>query len=202
MSQEGFLTFFTTREHRHPDELIRSSFALIGTEKAWLTRRSRMPDRSWDSWRVQYDSNFKRGPLMPEEFDKRWERFGENLPLDRVVTTYKPSLLLAMQFTTTKLGDQMEPLLDDKIPKNTRGNAHLGAPLLKIGWHDIWEGAEHDEGFLFGRAFFSLALSGPGTPNDWPAYRKLVFEIPEVIQLKKDIEAFAGPCEQCIYWSV
>ena len=75
-------------------------------------------------------------------------------------------------------------------------------PDIVVGGHDIYECAEHDEGHLFGRAFYSFSVFGYGTPNDWEAYRRRIFDVPLLQELQQQLEEFEGPLDRCVYWSV
>lgn len=196
MGQEGYLTFFSTQEIPDPAPVIATIMRdIIGAERTWITTRTRSEDRSWNRWRRMVDSDFTL-----EEPREPWEELPDGLTPVEAGAAFRPGTRLMLMYTATPLGrwlDQVMRGIDEKI----RGQFIPGAPTLTVGWHDIWETAENDDGTLFGRAFISLSLRGNTSPNDWPEYRRQVFQVPEVIELQQRLEKILGPVERCIYWS-
>lgn len=89
------------------------------------------------------------------------------------------------------------------IPETVSGGAWVGSPSLCIGpthWYEEIPTLEPGVRY-FGKSEFAVVLSGYGTPNDWEAYRNLIFEIPEFKAIQAGLEAFLGPVKRCITWS-
>jgi hypothetical protein len=197
MSQEGLLTFFSKREIPSPASVIASVMRdIIGADRTWITTRTRFEDQSWARWRRMVDSDFS---LREKEQEEEW--LPKGLTPEQAGQAFRPGTRLMLIYTGTPLGLQLDRVLQ-RIDEKVRGQFIPGAPTLTVGWHDIWETAENDDGTLFGRAFISLSLRGNTSPNDWPEYRRQVFQVPEVIELQQRLEQILGPVERCIYWSV
>ncbi|MGI9013909.1 MAG: hypothetical protein ACR2GY_06615 [Phycisphaerales bacterium] len=97
----------------------------------------------------------------------------------------------------------MQAATEREIPESIRNGFFPTGPSVTIGWHDLFEDAEHEDGHLFGRAFFSFDLFGYSSPHDWAEYKKRIWKVPQVQKLQADLEDIIGqPLERCIYWSV
>lgn len=197
MGQEGYLTFFSTREIADPAPIVATIMRdIIEAEQAWIATRTRFEYQAWERWRRMVDSNFS---LHEKQEDEEW--LPKGLTPEQAGQAFRPGTRLMLIYTGTPLGLQMDRAMQ-RIDEKVRGQFIPGAPALSVGWHDIWETAENDGGTLFGRAFISLSLRGNTSPNDWPEYRRQVFQVPEVIELQQRLEKIMGPVERCIYWSI
>lgn len=196
MSQEGNLTFFSTREIVDPATVIAAIMRdIIGAERTWIATRTHSEDRSWDNWQRMAASDF----TLDEEEQER-DRLPKGLTPDEAGASFRSGTKLVLMYTDTAIARIHDAL--SEIDNNIRGEFVPCDAVLTAGWHDIWEAAENDDGTLFGRAFISLALGGYSSPNDWREYRRQVFQVPEVIELQQQLEKIIGPVERCIYWSV
>jgi hypothetical protein len=68
---------------------------------------------------------------------------------------------------------------------------------ISIGWHDIFEFMEHEEGYLFGRASLSLSFWGWLYPS--PDFADVVVNLPELKGFALDLEPILGPLSTCFY---
>lgn len=197
MGQEGYLTFFSTQETSDPESMIATIMRdIIGAERTRFATRTRGEDQSWDQWQRMVDSDF-----ILEEREESRDELPNNLTPDEVGAAFRRGTMLMMRFANAAIAWPMHHAVS-RIDKSVRGEFVPDGPTLTVGWHDIWETAENDDGTLFGRAFISLSLRGNTSPNDWKEYRRQVFEVPEVIELQQRLEKILGPVERCIYWSV
>jgi len=197
MSQEGYLTFFSTREHPSPASLTSALIRdIIGAKRTWLVSRTRSEDRSWERWQRIVASDF-----MLDDDPEPWDSIGKGFSPEEAGAEFRPGTCLIIMFIDTSLAKPFDEHLR-RIDERVRGPFIPSDCILKVGWHDIWEAAEHDYGHLFGRAFVSLGIRGNGSPRDWPEYRRLVLREPEVLKLQERLESILGPVERCIYWSV
>lgn len=204
MSQSGNIVFFSTDTSLDPPKLILQSLQLVECDLVLGVYRSHREDREWD--RLQASLNGEDD----EEGDGCIVSCGEDTSeyvANRVLPAKVPEYLrtgtsLRLLLGNTTLGRKLWCSLQDAFPESTRGTFMPSDPSIVVGGHDIYECAEHDEGHLFGRAFFSFSIFGYGTPNDWDAYRGVIFDVPAMQELQKQLEAFAGPLERCVHWSV
>jgi hypothetical protein len=197
MSQEGHLTFFSTREQPTPFALTSALIRdIIGAERTWLVSRTRREDRSWERWQRIVASHF-----MLDDDPEPWESLGKGFSPEEAGAEFRPDRCLIIMFIETLLAKPFDEHLR-RIDERIRGQFVPTDCILMIGWHDIWEAAEHDHGQLFGRAFVSLSIRGNSSPNDWPEYRRLVLREPVVLRLQERLESILGPVEKCIYWGV
>lgn len=212
MGQNGSIVFFTDATDTPPAALIRGAMEIAGAVLALSAWRSIGADREWRVMRpVPFSRKWcrrlkrdwilaARGVVIDDDDDR--ELAGSNLNASEAAGLYREGASLSLLLGDSVLGSTMWSTLERSVPEDVRGNFKPGDPSIKVGGHDICEDAEHERGFLFGRAVFSFGLFGYGTPNNWGRYRELVFEIPDVVALQRQLEALAGPMKRCVYWSV
>jgi hypothetical protein len=188
VGQGGSITFYATRRIDPPSAVIRNLLELLQVETVVGGSRTLVEDTEWE--------HFLRDEDVPTEY-LTGEVSRENLP-----SLYKEGSSLSAILLRSPLSDRIYRAVEAAIPLAIRGNFRPTELYVTIGWHDLWENAEHDEGFVFARAFLSIHFYGYGTPSDWPAFRGAVFQIPEVLAVRRELEAVTGPLDQCVYWSV
>lgn len=202
MSQQGYITFFCTEQPQCPLVLTDRLLETIGATKIWNVARTTEPDQTWERWRMQQAAIL---PYTVELLPDDESLTGANRPLhpSDIPALFVEDRSLMLECVESPRLETLADTICDMIPKEVAGTFLPGGTLIKIGWHDIWEGAEHDEGLLFGRAFWSLTIWGYGSPDDWPEYRRLVLDMPEIQEFSKDLQHTTGQSiQQCVYWNV
>jgi hypothetical protein len=109
---------------------------------------------------------------------------------------------MTLDLSVSPIGCRIEKDVVENIDGSIRGDYVPADIFFRIGYHDIWEAAEHEEGFLFARAFLSISFWGYSSPNNWKAFRQQVFRLKGVRDVKCELESLIGPLEECIYWFV
>lgn len=202
MSQQGYITFFCTEQAQCPPALINWLLETIGATKIWNVARTTESDQTWKRWKMQLAGTLP----YTEEILPDTESFTKpNRPLQPsdIPALFVENRSLILECVESPRLEALAENICDAIPKEVAGTFLPGGTLINIGWHDIWEGAEHDEGLLFGRAFWSLSTWGYGSPDDWPEYRRLVLAMPEVQKFSNDLQLATGqPIQQCVFWNV
>ncbi len=191
MAQCGTLTFYSTSAHSEPRRLLSQALALAGGSKVLYAYRSVEEDDRW--------ARFRGG----EDLD--YEYIAGHTPMAEVPSLWKPGTSLSVSIEPNRMGGMFERVMQERIPANVRGNFIPCQTDLQIGWHDIIEETEEPPhyGRLIARAFFAFKLFGYGTPSDWAGYRRVVFDVPEVKQLRANLEQIVGgPVEPWVSWSV
>jgi hypothetical protein len=87
-------------------------------------------------------------------------------------------------------------------PRDDVGHHCPGNLSISIGWHDIFDCVENDEGHFFGRASLSISFWGAYVPTNLDLYRRTFFELPDVCEVRRLIESVIGVTEICILLSV
>lgn len=190
MSQSGDLTFYTLREISKPTAALQRVVNYLRPECVPIIFRSKEEDHGWDNFLADEDDpDYELLPSLPT---------GDGL--DRY---YRENIVLSAKLYSSPIGLKIGRSVETQVPKEIRGDFIPTDPIVKIGWHDLWECAEHHEGLFFARAFLSVGFFGYFTPNNWQAFREAVFKIPEIQEVKTDLERVVGmPLEGVIYWSV
>ncbi len=189
MSQDGCLVFYTCEQASQPKDIIRSLIKLLDPGSIYYITRSWKEEHSWDE--------FLKGELGDPE-----ERLAIPQNYLDVSELYKDKLLLSMELNKTKIGHQVWNVVKNNIPEEIRGDYLPSDVSLSIGFHDLFECAEEEDGHYIARAFLSISFFGYGTPNDWEGFREQVFKLPEIQAIKKEFELITGPLEECVFWSV
>lgn len=210
MSAYGYIHFFTDKKPKRPQDWVYKTLELFST----------IPGRT--KYEIDKTIEILSEWKDFEEFrDHGIETYYMENPLsqwrsieDRVMEV-DPSIIENHDYDNSILSISPYPsqLLrrvsvshDMNVPEEIRGNFRIGDIEFYIGEHDIFSADEWGEGdkpgIFYGRAFYDFHLCGQGCPKNWKEFRRQVFELPEIIDLKEKIESFAGPVKTCAYWNV
>jgi hypothetical protein len=190
MSQSGSLIFFTSTAPNDPRASIRALAAYLNPVCIPIVARSFAEEHSWQNFQADLD----------DPSDEPLPSLSGATGLDQY---YRSGFRLLGALDGSSMGLIIGRAVERQISNEIRGNYAPWDPWIRVGWHDLWECAEHDEGLFIARAFLSVAFFGYSTPNDWQAFRRAVFDLPEVRSTKADLERIVGqPLEHVIYWSV
>lgn len=191
MSQLGKLVFFTRKKLPDPKNVFRHVLRVMGATGFVYAHRSIGEDHRWDDLTQETRSD----PTESEEV-------GQGMSLDTLHSLYQEPCSLTVLLKSCAMSDSIMNAVWNGIPPEVRGNHCPTDPYVTLGYHDIVEDAEHESGFLFGRAFLSIFFFGYNTPMDWELFREHAFSLSAVKHARADLEAVVGPLEQCAYWSV
>jgi hypothetical protein len=195
MSMLGKLVFFTQQEQDQPQKLLNSVLTVMGATSFTFATRSVGVNNYWEKLQSELLSQQPMSSV-PTEF------VGEGLPLFDLHRLYKEPCSLDILLDSCPMSSQVEEAIRANISPQVRGEFCPGAPYVTIGFHDIYENAEHDQPFLFGRAFLSVRFFGYSTPQDWDRFREELFRIAEIRQIQATLESITGPLERCVFWDV
>jgi len=182
-------TFYSVTALGDPPASLRALVGYLRPGCIPIISRAQEEDHGWDNFRADRDDPDRE--LLP------------SLPgaagLD---LHYRDGVVLAATLDGSATGVRIGRAVEARIPEDIRGDYAPWDPFVQIGWHDLWECAEHDDGLFIARAFLSIGFFGYSTPNNWPAFRKAVFQLPEVQEIKVDLERVIGqPLEEVVYWN-
>lgn len=133
----------------------------------------------------------------PEDDEQHMDR----VPLEALCEFCVPGRAVIAQVVTSDLAERMFKELQ-VIPEAIRRHFVPCAPIIHAGWHDLFECSEVEAGHLFGRCQFSVSFMGWGCPRDWQAYRRIAFQQPIVVELRREFERFLGPVQTLLYWEI
>jgi hypothetical protein len=186
MGQSGELTFYTARRLDPPAEFLRRIIQLAAPECTPTVARSRGEDTEWEHFLRDEEVQTDIIAATPE-----------NLP-----QFYREGLSLWASLDSSPLARRVAESIAGEISESIRGSFIPNDLNVTIGYHDLCDFAEHEDGFRIARPFLSLKFFSYGTPFHWQAFRAAVFEIPEVQVVRREFESVVGPLEQCVFWSV
>jgi hypothetical protein len=200
MSQSGELVFYTQVAIAHPARAVLDVMHLAGAERIAIASRTLEPDRGWRALQETLEEPFVAAQVA--EDDVPTEYFYDGLDLDTAAELYLPDKCVRLHMGRNRIGRELFQAIGEYVPESIAGEFSPSSPIIVVGWHDIFENAEHEEGHFFARAFFSFRLYGIKSPRDWNRYREMVFDVPKVVEVKRRLEDVVGPLEQCVYWDV
>lgn len=186
MSVEGFVDMYIESSLPDPRRVLAD---LVRLERPELVRnigRSIGEDREWDAV-----ENFLDPPLP--------ERLG-SLPgtsaVEELPSLYRDGTSLSGEIFKSGYAQRLSHTIVDLVPPDVRGERFEPASLyFTVGWHDLCEYLEDDDGQRIARPFVSLRFGGPGCPNDPITFREMIRNLPEVLEVKQAFESIIGPLE-------
>lgn len=186
MGQCGKVILYTTREPDDPRAQLAQLLAISGDKVSWVSR-TRGVDRRW---------RLARNAFAREEGSDDFPA----MSVAEVPALYVPKRRLLINVSGGPMMDQIHTACLERIPVDVRGEFSPWNLDIWYGSHDLFESAV--EWNYIARAFCSVALFGWGSPSNWPKYREMVFQVPEIIEAKQHFETVLGPLETCAIWSV
>ena len=199
MSLSGDVVFYSTfRPDRPQDRLLRLLEA-AGVEQVLSAWRTLDEDRTWDfiqrNLRAVGDKAYIQAT---KDLNVR------GLGLIDVASLYQDDRYLTIDVgpAAKRFGSRVWRAVHDGIPEEIRGNFEPAAMYIGVGYHDLTECINGDEDCYVARAFFSVEFFGYGVPHQWRETNRLIFELPGIIEVKRELEAILGPLEGYAHWSV
>lgn len=198
MSQFGSLVFYTLDEMVNPRQLLTRLLKQCGVTRVLVAARTIGEQRSWADFCAERDGV----EVSPAEEDIVSEGVVgaealAQLYVEGTHLTFDVDGQSASPYAV-RIADAVEAM----IPEDIRGGFIPGSLFIDIGYHDLFECAEHEDGLFIARPFLSISFFGYDTPNDWPAAREAILALPEVQQVKAALEQVCGKLDECIFWEV
>lgn len=190
MPQSGNLCFYTTNKPPAPTRALERFIGTLGPIRILGAFRTLAEERSWERFKLDDD------PDQPLEY------FLDSMNLEELAKLYADDRSLYARLSASEHGRRVADAVKERIPAEIRGDFVPSDPFIRIGYHDLWENSEHEEGHLFARSFLTVGFFGYSTPSHWKEFRQQIFLLPEVQAVERELEAVTGPLERCIYWSV
>jgi len=204
MGQSGQIVFFSRDLPPNPRNALEQLLRLAGHDVVMGAERTIGQDVSWERW--QYERRFLQqrggGPLLRwKARHVRYKHLGSRIDSVKVPLLYRSGSCLRLFVGGG--GPLAEPVYEAvlRIPNDIRDTFAPGCVGIHLGWHDLFETSENEDGTLFGRAGVSVHIEGQGCPSDWRLCRELILALPEVTAARTRIEAVLGSLETCAYWN-
>jgi hypothetical protein len=191
MSRRGYLVFFTVRKSGDVRAALGQVLAKTGAVSADTVFRSKAESHEWQ--------DLLANPGEVDEGEDE-EVIAESIMTRDVPALYVEGTCLCVLLAQCDLGRRIDEALINGIDAALRGGSFLVEVAVRFGEHDLFESLENQEGHYFGRAFFSISISGYGIPEDCNEYRDRVLTLAEVSTVKTNLEEVLGPLEVCLYW--
>ena len=196
----GELVFYTLHEPENPKECLLQLCRLSGAQSV--------------EW-VSYLEEEKRWFQIPEDLPiievvGPFPKLAENIPIEEVAKFYNHKECLDISIGICPLSHKVyEATL--KIPEELwRTESYHFIPgsqgmSIEIGYHDLFELTSDPSGYgeeycpIYGpiyvvhNVFCSVHFASYGCPTDTERYEEIVFSLPEIREIRKEIEAIIGP---------
>ncbi len=203
MSFYGNVCFFTETHPAHPHEWVNRVIDLVGAQENTTFEYNQTTRllHEWEDFKKERDY----GVPAPNTFNQQWmtRQYTPSINPEMIRNFDYDSAVLSISAYPAKILDVSEAV-DARIPESIRGTFHVQDFEILIGEHDIFtteEAQDDEDGIFFGRAFFEFHFCGQGAPNDWEEMRRVVFEVPEIIDFKQQLEKIIGPVKTCAHWA-
>jgi hypothetical protein len=204
MSFYGTISFFTENKPARPQELVVEAIDLMGPQNNTEFSINKTIEilHEWEDYKKYRDYGIET--YYMEEPLSQWISLGHTSVVSQeFIETfdYNNSMLKISAYPISLSKKTCIPV--SEISESIRGNYNINHIGFSVGYHDIYtsmEDQDNEDGRFWGRAFFEFYLGGKGFPNSLDEFRETVFNLPEIIDFKKKIEAFAGPIKTCAYW--
>ena len=194
MSAEGYLHLYLVDR---PAELSSILRRLLGSTSASTVS-------AWSTPSDLSEWEFFKSTLMDsdvyEEIPIR--SIGATVPIDDAIRLANDSICLRLDIVDTQVGNGLREEIAE-IPVEIRNGFQLARGFsVWCGWHDIFESAEHEEGFFFDRAYLSIVFTGFGSPTNWQETRRIIMNSIALLLIRSAFEDFTGRLQQCLYWNI
>ncbi len=187
MGQCGKIIFYTTSAPTDPRAQFADLLSISG-ERVLSVSRTRRPERGW---RVARSFS---GREQADDF------YRDKMSITDAVALFRPNRHLLVEVDGGPMMDRVHTACLEQIPEEVRDDFSPWNLYIGYGPHDLFESAVSLT--YIARAYCSVRLFGWGCPSNWPKYREMVFQVPEIIEAKQHFETVLGPLETCAIWSV
>ncbi len=152
------------------------------------------PDRSWRNLQL-----LESGITPPEETELEFIKG----PIDRAALgeIYPPNGRLYIGLGQSALAMPLCEAVNNLPEEITNRFCPAAWPAIKIGWHDIIDEDFHANAFLVDRAFLSVSVGNPGSPNDPRKAREMILSLPELKTFRETLETVVGPMKTWVMWT-
>ena len=192
MSQTGHIIFYTAKTFDAPVDVLQRIIAWSGAKQISIATRTRGEEHGWASIVAAMSSDEQ------EEDDD--EHLGCGIPLERLPKLYKPRCHLRLDVGVTEPGNRVYEAIKTEIPTSVRKNFVAGDLFVGLGFHDVIDPVPDPH--LIARPFLSVEFFGYGTPNHWEAFREVVWQLPVLQEVKRQLEEIAGPLNRYVLWDI
>lgn len=199
VSMYGEVVFYGTKKSSDPKASLLQILEATGVEHVLDAWRTLEADRTWDF----IQQNLRA--IGDEVYAQEREHFSvRGLGLAGVALLYRDDRFLSIDVgpTEKRFGSRVWRAVRDGIPEEIRGKFEPAAMYVGAGYHDITGVTEEDEDVYIARAFFSVEFFGYGVPRQWKETRRRIFQLPEIVAIKGELEEILGPLEGYADWSV
>jgi hypothetical protein len=201
MSQTGELVFFTEMRISQPEVTLRDLLIASGATKSISVYRNLQEDRGWERFLRARDEPLQ-SLIVEHDASDLGDRVDEGMSLSEIPSLYNDGGCLTVSIGVCPLADRVEQAVKQGVSEVIRSDFLPCELAIVMGFHDIFDCSEFDEGFLFGRAFLSISFYGYGCAADFMGMREQTFDLPAIRKIKQELELITGPLKQCMYWNI
>lgn len=193
---------FTEKDVVDVAELVRFTASVFAASHTIEVMRTKGEDQSWRRLR-SLSTNLKvlaqAGGAVVFQASGEMEHLGFKKTIEEAVRDIErgSSIRISLRPQAWQI---MDAEIRAAIPESIHGGCIPNSPVVRVGWHDLFEVQENPSGQLFGRASYSLSLVGKGSPHDWAEFRRRIVEVPAVREAFSKLEVVTGPLRRCVYW--
>ncbi len=190
MSQTTTIQYFSANPSLISRENLVRCFDASGTTKTLSCMRASCQESPWEAFKNDI------------EFHQKWESLGGSLSPTEAALLVSDEFEISFDLGSPPMAAQIHQAVLNEIPPSIFGEHCPGNMSIIIGWHDIYDTVENEEGHFIARASFSVRFWGYSIPSNIAGYRDHYFKLPAAILLKQQLESILGPLDACILLEV
>jgi hypothetical protein len=199
MPQYGYVVFYSTDEPPIIKERLRALLDHLGIRSVFAAMRTMDSERGWEY--LQRDLK----AVGDESLSQSWEHLnvkGLNNSEISDLCVDGTCLFIEVGVCDPGWGDRIKSAVERGVALAVRGRFTPCELYLRVGYHDIIECSENDDGLFVARASFSVEFFGYNSPHDWAEMRQQTFRLPEVVEIKRELEKVLGHLDEFMFWDV
>ena len=191
MSFDGYIRFFTETPCADSKRALGGLVAHLQPER--ILSASSYTSRSWEVFQASLNG-IDLGTDGCEPIDGMLDP-----SLEQVEKMLDPELRVTISLSGCSIAEPISAEVR-ALPAEIIGDFWPGRVSLTIGPSDIFEAVDIDQIRYFGRSTVSIAIMGPGSPNDWNGARERIQNLPSVLAAKKALSTLLPDIQVAVHW--
>ena len=191
MSQSSKMCLFSEVIPQNPSNVIKSLLEKCDPNVPTFVTRYR---EAWQEWKKYFEEG--DDSYTNDSADIVYKKHS----FDEIPQLFLPEGMLSIDPLgnpwATKITKAVLQRIDSKLH-----NGYISNGLtIRFGYHDIYEDWDPEEMTLYGHAQVSCSFRSYGCPTDVGDFGMQVFSLPEVIEVRSELEGIIGPMKGCFYF--
>jgi hypothetical protein len=132
------------------------------------------------------------------EVDEQWEMINGPMSFAQAAGAVKEECRLVVDVGSPPMARSIHREVLIHIPETVRGRHCPHNMGVSVGWHDIFDQVESENGHFYARASFSVRFWSEHIPSELKEYRSQFFGLSQVQDTKRELERILGRLDSCM----